>query len=70
MKNILLKFYAKYEILTHEHGQDLIEYALVVSLIAFAATARARCADKDSLISPRVPTRSARRRVPASRRST
>lgn len=26
-------------LMTHEEGQDLIEYALVVALIAFAATA-------------------------------
>jgi pilus assembly protein Flp/PilA len=26
-------------LITQEHGQDLVEYALVVALIAFAATA-------------------------------
>ena len=30
---------AKLERQTHEDGQDLVEYALVVALIAFAATA-------------------------------
>jgi pilus assembly protein Flp/PilA len=28
-----------FQMLKEEHGQDLIEYALVVALIAFAATA-------------------------------
>ncbi|HZS49679.1 MAG TPA: Flp family type IVb pilin [Bryobacterales bacterium] len=36
MKNLLLKLYVA---LQNESGQDLIEYALVVALIAFAATA-------------------------------
>jgi pilus assembly protein Flp/PilA len=39
MKDKLLKFSAKLQILLDEEGQDLIEYALVVALIAFAATA-------------------------------
>ena len=39
MKNTLLKLYAKYRIFADENGQDLVEYALVVALIAFAATA-------------------------------
>jgi pilus assembly protein Flp/PilA len=39
MKDTLLKLYVKYQILSDEKGQDLIEYALVVALIAFAATA-------------------------------
>ncbi|MEO5926640.1 MAG: Flp family type IVb pilin [Bryobacteraceae bacterium] len=39
MKNVLHTLYAKYQILMHEDGQDLVEYALVVALIAFAATA-------------------------------
>jgi pilus assembly protein Flp/PilA len=43
MRNGLLKLYVKAQImrdaLKHENGQDLIEYALVVSLIAFAAVA-------------------------------
>jgi pilus assembly protein Flp/PilA len=39
MKVDLLKFAVKMKILLDEEGQDLIEYALVVALIAFAATA-------------------------------
>jgi pilus assembly protein Flp/PilA len=43
MRNTLLKLYVKAQImrdaLKNENGQDLIEYALVVSLIAFAAVA-------------------------------
>jgi pilus assembly protein Flp/PilA len=43
MKNAILKIYTKAQMLTNvlknEEGQDLIEYALVVSLIAFAAIA-------------------------------
>ena len=39
MKDKLLKFATKMQILQDEEGQDLIEYALVVALIAFAATA-------------------------------
>ena len=44
MNNLLLKAYVKMQILKttliqDERGQDLIEYALVVALIAFAATA-------------------------------
>ncbi|MGI8959720.1 MAG: Flp family type IVb pilin [Bryobacteraceae bacterium] len=43
MRNTLLKLYVKAQImrdsLKDESGQDLIEYALVVSLIAFAAIA-------------------------------
>lgn len=39
----LWKFYAKMQrLLKGEDGQDLIEYALVVALIAFAATASMR----------------------------
>jgi len=36
MKNLCTKLYL---LLQDERGQDLIEYALVVALIAFAATA-------------------------------
>lgn len=36
MKNVLVKLYRS---LREEHAQDLIEYALVVALVAFAATA-------------------------------
>jgi pilus assembly protein Flp/PilA len=39
MKDRLLKFTTKMQVLLDEEGQDLIEYALVVALIAFAATA-------------------------------
>jgi pilus assembly protein Flp/PilA len=37
MKTLLLKAYVKAQIFREDHGQDLIEYALVVALIAFAA---------------------------------
>jgi pilus assembly protein Flp/PilA len=39
MNDLLLKLYIKMQALKSEDGQDLIEYALVVALIAFAATA-------------------------------
>jgi pilus assembly protein Flp/PilA len=39
MKNLLSKLYIKWQILKDESGQDLIEYALTVALIALAATA-------------------------------
>lgn len=39
MKDQLLKLSVKLQILLDENGQDLIEYALVVAMIAFAATA-------------------------------
>jgi pilus assembly protein Flp/PilA len=39
MKDRLLKLAVMLQILKDENGQDLIEYALVVALIAFAATA-------------------------------
>jgi pilus assembly protein Flp/PilA len=47
MRNITLSLYVRLQNLrsslrslaTNEHGQDLIEYALVVALIAFAAAA-------------------------------
>ena len=38
MKEHLLKLQVKIQILLDDSGQDLIEYALVVALIAFAAT--------------------------------
>jgi pilus assembly protein Flp/PilA len=39
MKNKMISIcYKVYGILNREEGQDLIEYALVVALIAFAAT--------------------------------
>jgi pilus assembly protein Flp/PilA len=39
MKTFLLKQYVKAQIFLEDDGQDLIEYVLVVALIAFAATA-------------------------------
>jgi len=39
MKTAFLKLYVKMQILREESGQDLVEYALVVALIALAATA-------------------------------
>jgi pilus assembly protein Flp/PilA len=39
MKDMFLKLSVKLQLLKDENGQDLIEYALVVALIAFAATA-------------------------------
>jgi len=39
MKDKFLKLSVMWQILKDENGQDLIEYALVVALIAFAATA-------------------------------
>ena len=38
MKDRLLKLSVMLKILMDENGQDLIEYALVVAMIAFAAT--------------------------------
>ena len=43
MNNILMKMYLKLQNLTsREEGQDLVEYALVLSLISFGATASMR----------------------------
>ena len=39
MKNHLLSLVSKMKFLLNEDGQDLIEYALVVALVAFSATA-------------------------------
>jgi pilus assembly protein Flp/PilA len=39
MKDKLLKLSVKLQVLLDENAQDLIEYALVVALIGFAATA-------------------------------
>jgi pilus assembly protein Flp/PilA len=39
MKDSLLKLAIKMQILLDEEGQDLVEYALVVAMIGFAATA-------------------------------
>jgi pilus assembly protein Flp/PilA len=38
MRDLVLKLYIKMQNLREENGQDLIEYALVASLIALAAT--------------------------------
>ncbi len=43
MNNLLLKLFVKLQDLaSREEGQDLVEYALVVALIAFGATAGMR----------------------------
>jgi pilus assembly protein Flp/PilA len=40
MNNLLLNLYVKFQnLINREDGQDLVEYALVVALIAFGATA-------------------------------
>jgi Flp pilus assembly pilin Flp len=39
MKDMLLKLYIKAQILREDHGQDMVEYALVVGIIALGATA-------------------------------
>jgi pilus assembly protein Flp/PilA len=40
MNTMLLKLYVKFQdLMSHEEGQDLVEYALVVALIALGATA-------------------------------
>jgi pilus assembly protein Flp/PilA len=40
MRSGLSSFFCKLrDLITREHGQDLVEYALVVALIAFGATA-------------------------------
>lgn len=39
MKDLLLKLSVALETLKDEQGQDLIEYGLLVALVAFAATA-------------------------------
>lgn len=39
MPKFLMKVYVKTQMLREDNGQDLIEYALVVALIALAATA-------------------------------
>jgi pilus assembly protein Flp/PilA len=40
MNNMLLKMYVKFqELKNREEGQDLVEYALVISLVAIAAVA-------------------------------
>jgi pilus assembly protein Flp/PilA len=40
MNNLLLKLYVKsQDLMNREEGQDMVEYALVVALIAFGVTA-------------------------------
>jgi pilus assembly protein Flp/PilA len=40
MNNMLLKAYVKFQdLMTREEGQDLVEYAMLVSLVALAAIA-------------------------------
>jgi len=39
MRDFLLKLYVKAQIFREDQGQDLIEYVLVIALIAFAASA-------------------------------
>jgi pilus assembly protein Flp/PilA len=40
MKDMLLKLYIRIQgLLSQDEGQDLVEYALIVALIALAATA-------------------------------
>lgn len=39
MKDLLIKLSVMFEMLKDEKGQDLIEYGLLVALVAFAATA-------------------------------
>ncbi len=40
MNNLFLKLYIKFQILRDsEEGQDMVEYAMVIALIAFAAVA-------------------------------
>jgi len=38
MREFFLRLQTRIQILLNDNGQDLIEYALVVALIAFAAT--------------------------------
>ncbi len=47
MKDLLIKWSVKIAILKDEQGQDLIEYALVVAFICFAATAGMTTLAKD-----------------------
>jgi pilus assembly protein Flp/PilA len=40
MNTMLLKLYVKFQdLMNREEGQDLVEYALLIALIAFGATA-------------------------------
>jgi pilus assembly protein Flp/PilA len=43
MNTMILKLYVKFQdLMSREEGQDLVEYALVVALIALGATASMR----------------------------
>ena len=49
MNNMLLKLYVKFqELKNREEGQDLVEYAMVVALIAFGATAGMKALSAES----------------------
>jgi pilus assembly protein Flp/PilA len=47
MKNFLMRLYWQLQELKDDRGQDLIEYALLVALVAFAATAGMTTLAKD-----------------------
>ncbi len=47
MNNLYIKLLVMIETLKDERGQDLIEYALVIAFIAFAATAGMTSLAKD-----------------------
>ncbi len=48
MKDTMLKLYIKMQnMLSNDEGQDLVEYALIVALIALAATAGLRVIGTD-----------------------
>jgi pilus assembly protein Flp/PilA len=47
MKDKLMKIYIAMQMFREENGQDLVEYALVVALIALAATAGMTTLAKD-----------------------
>jgi pilus assembly protein Flp/PilA len=47
MKDKLMKIYIAVQMFREENGQDLVEYALVVALIALAATAGMNTLAKD-----------------------
>jgi len=47
MKDKLMKIYIAMQMFREENGQDLVEYALVVALIALAATAGMNTLAKD-----------------------
>jgi pilus assembly protein Flp/PilA len=47
MKDKLMKIYIAVQMFRQENGQDLVEYALVIALIALAATAGMSTLAKD-----------------------